>query len=79
MIKHRLYRQHTSIIDDTTVKDLSKLGRDMKRILIVDNIRDNFRLQPDNGVEVRTWIGDEGDTLLLTLKKFLGSLYFEVA
>jgi len=44
LIKYRLYRQHTSLHNDVSVKDLSKIGRDMKRTLIVDNIRDNFRL-----------------------------------
>ena len=43
MIMHRLYRQHTRVTDDGIyMKDLSRLGRDLSKTLIVDNIADNF-------------------------------------
>lgn len=41
-INHRLYRPHCSYDEGVYVKDLSKLGRDIKKTIIVDNIRDNF-------------------------------------
>lgn len=53
------------------VKDLSKLGRDLKKILIVDNIPKNFKLQPLNGLEIKTWTGDISDSHLPDLEKLL--------
>lgn len=43
-IKYRLYRQHTSQNGPFLVKDLSLLGRDLNRTIIIDNISDNFIL-----------------------------------
>ena len=49
LINHRLYRQHTINRDTSNdlpiiIKDLSKIGRDLNRTLIVDNIAENFLL-----------------------------------
>ena len=43
-IKYRLYRNHTSIYGLSFVKDLEKLGRDLARTMIVDNLQDNFQI-----------------------------------
>ena len=45
-ISHRLYRQHCRYDDGVYVKDLSLLGRNLKKTIIVDNIKDNFERQP---------------------------------
>ena len=31
-------------INNSLIKDLSKLGRDISKIIIIDNLKDNFRL-----------------------------------
>lgn len=42
-IIHRLYRQHTLVTEDGIyLKDLSRLGRDLSKTIIVDNIAENF-------------------------------------
>ena len=41
-INHRLYRDHTKHKNGVYVKDLSKLGRDLRKIIIIDNIEENF-------------------------------------
>ncbi len=41
-IKYRLYRQHASHSGPVFIKDLSKIGRDLSRTLIVDNVAENF-------------------------------------
>ena len=43
-ISHRLFRQHAVPFKGFYVKDLERLGRDMKKILIVDNLAENFIL-----------------------------------
>ena len=73
-IKYRLYRQHTSICGVTFCKDLSKIGRNLGRTIIVDNLADNFKLQPNNGIHIWTWIDDMKDTQLNDLGKILKEL-----
>ena len=63
-ITHRLYRQHTTVLKRSYLKDISKLGRDLSKTIIVDNASDNFQLQIDNGIFINTWIDDESDTAL---------------
>lgn len=72
-ISHRLYRQHTKRLTDYALKDLSNLGRDLRKTIIVDNIAENYRyLQPFNGVHIISWYDDmedrELDKLLPLLK-----------
>jgi len=71
LITHRLYRQHASPDGYNFVKDLSKLGRDIKKTIIVDNLAENFRLQPDNGIYIKPWYDDHEDTALLELAPLL--------
>ena len=73
-INHRLYRSHTIIYNFTFVKDLSKIGRDLNRTLIVDNLADNFKLQPNNGIQIGTWTDDMKDTQLNDLGNILNSI-----
>ena len=46
------------------MKDLSLLGRDINKTIIIDNISDNFILQPDNGIFISTWYDDMRDRFL---------------
>jgi CTD small phosphatase-like protein 2 len=46
------------------VKDLSLLGRDIRKTIIIDNISDNFILQPENGIFISTWYDDMNDRFL---------------
>ena len=73
-IKYRLYRHHTSISGMCFVKDLSKIGRDLKRVIIIDNIADNFKLQPNNGLGIKTWNEEMRDTQLVDIGKLLKDL-----
>jgi len=63
-IKYRLYRQHTSQNGPFLVKDLSLLGRELDKTIIIDNISDNFIIQPDNGIFISTWYDDMNDRFL---------------
>ena len=64
LIKYRLYRQHAIPCGSVYLKDLSRLGRDIKRMIIVDNIPENFQLQQDNGIFITSWFEDAADTAL---------------
>ena len=72
---YRLYRIHTNIIENDFVKDLSKLGRDMSRIIIVDNMEQNYKLQPENGITIRPfWGKDTNDMALYDLITILTTI-----
>lgn len=47
------------------VKDLSRLGRPLERVVLVDDTRTSFLLQPDNGVECKPYFGDRRDGVLI--------------
>ena len=70
-IDYKLYRQHTDFIDGTHIKDLSKLGRNLSKIIIIDNLEDNYLLQPNNGLNIIDFEGDENDNELIYLMKDL--------
>ena len=64
LIDHKLYRGHTYDSNGVNVKDLSKLGRDLNKVIIIDNIEDNYYLQPNNGLNIIDFEGDENDNEL---------------
>ena len=66
-ITHILCRKYTEFNDDCYIKDLSKLGRDLSKVCIVDNNRDNFSLQPENGLCISSYYGEQDDNELLLL------------
>ena len=69
---YRLYRQHTVIIGNDFVKDLNRIGRPLDRIIIVDNMPQNFRLQKENGIIIRPFWGEDiYDTALFELMNIL--------
>eukprot|EP00933_Yihiella_yeosuensis_P035989 TRINITY_DN29688_c0_g2_i1.p1 TRINITY_DN29688_c0_g2~~TRINITY_DN29688_c0_g2_i1.p1 ORF type:complete len:789 (+),score=144.05 TRINITY_DN29688_c0_g2_i1:97-2463(+) len=74
LIHHRLYRQHALPWGPIFVKDMSKLGRDLERTLIIDNVQENFMLQPNHGIFIATWYDDPEDTALRSLTPLLEEL-----
>lgn len=67
VISYKLYRRHTMIINNHFIKDLSKLGRNIKKTIIIDNVKENFLLQPNNGLHIADFLGDEKDSELFNL------------
>ena len=62
IFKYRLYRQHITISGYSSYKDLEKLGRDISKVIIIDNLKENSYKQPDNGLFIKTWTSDVNDT-----------------
>jgi TFIIF-interacting CTD phosphatase-like protein len=44
LISHILHRDHIKLVKNISIKDLSRLGRDISKVIIVDNIAENFML-----------------------------------
>lgn len=72
-ITHRLYRGSCRLRRGFHVKDLSRLGRDLTKTIIVDNLAENFELQVDNGIHIISWFGSPRDCELMKLEPILRS------
>ena len=65
---YKFYRQHTIIIGHDFVKDLQRIGRPLDKIIIIDNIQQNFRMQKNNGILIKPFYGeDQNDQALIDL------------
>ena len=68
----RLYRQHTISCGKDIVKDISRIGRPLDKILIVENMPQNYRLQKENGILIKSFYGEDiYDTALVSLGEIL--------
>ena len=70
----RLYREHTS---KEQIKDLEVLGRDLDKVIIIDNIAKSFEKQPRNGIVIKTWLGDPKDTALGAMIEPLSRIFLD--
>ena len=62
------YRQHTVIIGNDFVKDLTRIGRPLNSTIIIDNMPQNFRFQKENGICIKPfWGQDSNDKALYDL------------
>ena len=76
----RLYREHSTKIGNKYIKDLSKIGRDLSKTLIVDNNPHSFKFQHENGILISSYFGEKNnDKALIELQKILIKIYKEKA
>ncbi len=78
IITKRLYREHTeSVNNQYNIKDLSILKADLSKIIIIDNIPENFNMHRDNGIFIKSWYSDSEDTALRDLIPVLKDIAIE--
>lgn len=66
-IHHRLFRDSCVPNGSQFVKDMSIIGRDIKKAMIVDNSPSSYAFQPENGIPIESWFDDKSDRCLVEL------------
>lgn len=67
VFRTRLFRESCVFHQGCYVKDLSRLGRQLSKTLILDNSPASYIFHPENAVPVVSWFDDLEDTELLNL------------
>ena len=70
----RLYREHCTLMGAAYVKDISKLGRNLSKTIIIDNDLGCFYLQQENGILIKTFSGEQTDKYLMNLYAILNKI-----
>ncbi|XP_035286289.1 CTD small phosphatase-like protein isoform X2 [Anguilla anguilla] len=74
VFRARLFRESCVFHRGNYVKDLSRLGRELSNVIIVDNSPASYIFHPENAVPVQSWFDDMTDTELLDLLPFFEGL-----
>lgn len=73
-ISYKLYRNHCLLSNGRMIKDLSLLGRDLRRVIIIDNSPYVYQRQPHNAIPIKSWYDDPHDKELFEMMDFLKKL-----
>ena len=71
IIKYRLCRHHCLISMNCIYKDLNLIGRDLSKVIFIDNLEEILKINPYNGIFIKTWVSDINDLELKDLSKIL--------
>ena len=69
---YNLNRTHSILYENYLVKDISLIGRDISKIIIIDNDENCFKLNKENGIKIASFNDSkDDDNKLFELKKIL--------
>ena len=73
----RMYREHCLFNHGLYIKDLKRIGKDLKDMIIIDNNPVSYTSNLDNGIPILTWyenLNDEELLKLIPLLKYLSKV-----
>ena len=68
---YKLFREQCSFENNIYIKDLKKLGRDLKDVIIIDNSPNSYIYNKENGIPISTWFDDENDRELYNITQIM--------
>ncbi|CAB3397918.1 unnamed protein product [Caenorhabditis bovis] len=74
-IMYKLFRDCTKYMNGHHVKDLSKLNRDLSKVIFIDFDPKSGQLNPENMLRVPEWKGNMDDTSLVDLAELLKTIH----
>ena len=77
MCAYKLFREHCTFFNNAFVKDLTRLGRNMEDVIIVDNSPVAYLFQPENALPAVSWYEDPKDDELSRLATLLERMAYE--
>ncbi|GAA6009909.1 hypothetical protein JCM11491_000863 [Sporobolomyces phaffii] len=72
-IPWKLFKEATRYKNKQLIKDLSYLNRPLERTIILDTDPSFYQLQPENGIQLKPWLGTKGDD---TCKELIAMIPF---
>ncbi|CAI5710885.1 unnamed protein product [Peronospora destructor] len=75
VIGYRLYREHCVQYEESYVKDLSLLDRNVSQTIIIDNAPISYIFHPRNAIGCSSFIDDPNDCELESISRFLTNFH----
>lgn len=80
LISYKLYRQDCDQkAGNLYLKDLGKLGRDLNKVVIIDDRPEAYGLHPQNAIPIYSWCDDAQDQELIMATKLLVQIASEAS
>ena len=73
----KLFREHCTYVNNAFIKDLTKLGRSMTDVIILDNSPVAYMFQPENAIPILSWYDNQTDRELPRIALILERLAYE--
>ena len=77
LCSYKLFREHCTFVNNAFVKDLTRLGRNMKDLIILDNSPVAYMFQPENAMPCVSWYDNLADRELPRTALLLERLAYE--
>lgn len=74
LISYKLVRDSTHFVDGHHIKNLDKLNRDLKKVIVVDWNSESVKFHSDNHLNIQRWRGEDDDSTLVDLTSFLKTI-----
>ena len=76
--EYKFCKEHSILYENILVKDISLIGRDISKIIIIDDDENCFKLNKENGIKIAPFLGlNNNDNKLFELKNILKDIYIK--